>query len=366
MVCFVHISDTHLGYRTGTALSPNGINQRAEDFSNAWLDACRQIAEIQPDFVIHSGDVFHVPKPTYRAVKDFIEGARLFAPIPLVIIAGNHETSRLRAETSVIDLVAASLEHVIATAGFAERVVSVAGQQITCVPWGRLVENRELKLDGEGILVSHGDTPVVAFATLETGKGAVLQGILDQPWDYIAMGHIHQAQCAWRENAWYAGSTERCGWSDVDASPGFYIVELPGPKITKRKVTHREFIDLGTIEDNDAAQAVLEVSHRVDGRNPLAVMRVHAARLSGSQKWIFERTCRNTLGLKHFTASYAADQRVEKTLPVEIKMGSPEQMFRDFVDGRDLEVTFKARFLEKGIAALEKAALMDVTELSAS
>jgi len=52
--------------------------------------------------------------------------------------------------------------------------------------------------------------------------------LLDPEFDYIALGHYHQAAHP-RRNAWYAGSTERIGWGDERVEPGYWLVELAGP-----------------------------------------------------------------------------------------------------------------------------------------
>ena len=70
---FVHFSDTHLGYSDYYKIDPHtGINQREQDFYNAWNQAIGDILQIKPDFVIHAGDLFHTSRPTNRAIAVFL------------------------------------------------------------------------------------------------------------------------------------------------------------------------------------------------------------------------------------------------------------------------------------------------------
>ncbi|MBN1896196.1 MAG: exonuclease SbcCD subunit D [Candidatus Aenigmarchaeota archaeon] len=84
---FVHFSDTHLGFRQ------YGIYERETDFYRAFENAVRKIIEERPDFVLHTGDLFDVPKPPPRALW---VAQRCFAKlrekgIPVYAITGNHD-----------------------------------------------------------------------------------------------------------------------------------------------------------------------------------------------------------------------------------------------------------------------------------
>ncbi len=107
MVKFVHLSDTHLGYRIGKG----AINQWArENYSrpyeqeiyDTFLSVIKEITQIDGiDFVIHAGDMFHTPHqnnpypPSDPARRTLIKGLELFfeqtnSSIPFIYIEGNH------------------------------------------------------------------------------------------------------------------------------------------------------------------------------------------------------------------------------------------------------------------------------------
>ncbi len=64
----------------------------------------------------------------------------------------------------------------------------------------------------------------------EPGEEELDTSLLDSDFDYIALGHYHLTmQPPGIGNGWYAGSTERNGWGDLLATPGYMLVTLNGP-----------------------------------------------------------------------------------------------------------------------------------------
>ncbi|MBD3218633.1 MAG: exonuclease SbcCD subunit D, partial [candidate division Zixibacteria bacterium] len=106
-VRFIHMADTHLGAGGfGNRLSPNGINQREEDICRAFTRAVDKTIELEPDFVIHAGDLFHMVRPTNRiinfAIKEIIRLTHV--GIPVVIISGNHDAPKQRSVGHVLSI----------------------------------------------------------------------------------------------------------------------------------------------------------------------------------------------------------------------------------------------------------------------
>ena len=104
---FVHISDTHLGAAGfSRRISPSGFNQREEDICNSFISAVDKIIEIKPDFVLHSGDLFHSVRPSNRiinlAIRQLLRITDL--KIPMVIISGNHDTPKQRTVGSIFSI----------------------------------------------------------------------------------------------------------------------------------------------------------------------------------------------------------------------------------------------------------------------
>ena len=69
----VHFSDTHLGFNDLDVINEDNINQREADFYKAFSQVVEQIKEIKPDYIIHTGDLFHRTSPSNRAITFALE-----------------------------------------------------------------------------------------------------------------------------------------------------------------------------------------------------------------------------------------------------------------------------------------------------
>jgi DNA repair exonuclease SbcCD nuclease subunit len=89
---FAHIADNHLGYRQ------YGLYDREEDVFNAFNKNIDRIIEERVDFVIHSGDLFEMAKPSPHVLLIFQEALLRLkeANIEVYAIAGNHDTVMMK------------------------------------------------------------------------------------------------------------------------------------------------------------------------------------------------------------------------------------------------------------------------------
>jgi DNA repair exonuclease SbcCD nuclease subunit len=84
---FVHLSDSHLGYRQ------YGLKQRLKDWSRATQEIVDYAVENEVDFVLHSGDLFNSNLVDHTTLIDAI---KILTPlkrarIPFFVIDGNHD-----------------------------------------------------------------------------------------------------------------------------------------------------------------------------------------------------------------------------------------------------------------------------------
>ena len=59
---FIHMADTHLGYRQ------YGLSERENDFLEVFDDIIEETVKERPDFVVHSGDLFEYSRPPTKAL----------------------------------------------------------------------------------------------------------------------------------------------------------------------------------------------------------------------------------------------------------------------------------------------------------
>lgn len=233
-----HVSDTHLGYRALYRADPEtGRNQRAVDIERAYEAAVDDILTRDVDLVIHAGDVFHHTRPSWSALRCFVRQTRKLeaAGLPTVVIAGNHDTPRLRTSGSAFSVLELALPAVDFVTEYEERSFRFESLDLAllAVPHGALTNPiPPIAVPEPGVLnvlVTHGMVPgLLPKGQREVGEEALSGALLDAGFDYVALGHYH-LWGAQGHNAWYSGSTERTGFGDEGCDPGYSIVELGAP-----------------------------------------------------------------------------------------------------------------------------------------
>jgi DNA repair exonuclease SbcCD nuclease subunit len=121
---FLHIADVHLGFRQ------YGADERQDDFGRAFDCALQNAGAFDADFVLLAGDLFHRhavdPQTLYQA-KELLQPLRA-AGIPLIAIAGNHDSSHLADGMSWLDYLAATGEIILLEPRY-------EGHEIVLEPW---------------------------------------------------------------------------------------------------------------------------------------------------------------------------------------------------------------------------------------
>ena len=241
-----HFADTHLGYRAlYRSHLASGRNQRAIDIERAYAAAVTDILARDVDLVIHAGDVFHHTRPSWQAMRVFVsETRRLEASnVPTLIIAGNHDTPRLRTTGSVFSVLELALPGIKFVTEYELEEVSYRdlGVLVHAIPHGALTNpNLPTPYPEDGVrnvILTHGLAPGIQLkGGREPGEEELTGQIIQPGFDYIALGHYHQ----WGphgDHAWYSGATERTGWGDEATTPGYNIVTL-GPPGAEQEIEH--------------------------------------------------------------------------------------------------------------------------------
>lgn len=378
-----HLSDTHLGYRALHKSDPEtGRNQRSVDVDRAFERTIGDILRRQVDAVIHGGDVFHHSRPTWQSMRHFIRQMRRIeqAGIPTLVIAGNHDTPRIRtggSAYSVIELALPETRFITEYIDFHElELFRDLKLHVHAIPHGALTNAdpvmSQVAPGRRNILVCHGMVPGVLAPGIhsEFGEQQLGGGLLDPEFDYIALGHYHLfTQPA--AKAWYSGSTERFGWGDRDVKPGYAIVTIGAPgesvDVEHIDIPARPMIDLQPVNGRDLrardiADAVIE--QLVALRSPDAMTRIEIRDVERSTRREAESILRRETAPLVFSFTIATERSAfipdaEHVVRTE-GVADLQTLFTEFVTlrrGEHYNEEFARPFLERGNRALVEAAL---------
>ncbi len=234
----LHVADTHLGYSEYGKIDPRtGLNQREQDFYEAWRRVVEAALALAPDVVVHAGDLFHTSRPTNRAIRVALEGLQrlVAAGLEIVMVSGNHSTPRIAATGSIFETIALFPSVHAAYSARYERF-TVRDVDFHCIPHCALSEELEAAFAAvsfrEGarrnVLVVHGAW--VGGETYSMGEFneqripdvEVVRGLR---FDYIALGHYHR-RISPKPHACYSGATERTSLNEWNNDPGVLLVDL--------------------------------------------------------------------------------------------------------------------------------------------
>lgn len=234
----VHFSDTHLGFNDLDVLNENNVNQREADFYDAFSQVIEQIKIIKPDFIIHTGDLFHRPSPSNRAITFALEQFKIIDSlnIPFILIAGNHSTPRTNLSSPILKIFENFKNlHVAYNQEYKkiefERVIFHAlphmNDETKALSQIELCEE-QIDKSKKNIMMMH--CSVGAFYLMnEFGEWVYPseKEYIFKMMDYVALGHWHGfGRVGKHENVYYSGSTERTSLNDKRNSKGFIEISL--------------------------------------------------------------------------------------------------------------------------------------------
>ncbi|MDR1819597.1 MAG: DNA repair exonuclease [Methanobrevibacter sp.] len=247
---FAHIADSHLGFRQ------YGLYQREEDFSDVFKRNIDRIIEKKVDFVIHSGDLFHMSKPSPKTLLVFQEALLKLKEndIDVFAVAGNHDTAmrkdalppQILSKNLGLELISPNkpynIYEDIFIGGYPYQSKSYRSNLIDSI---NLLSKEAEKYERRILVLHQGIDKYIPFEfELEIAD-------IPQNFNYYCLGHVHSriVEDFGNGKLAYSGSTEICSKSEVSDyqknGKGFYIVDISkkNPKIEKIDVKpKREFI----------------------------------------------------------------------------------------------------------------------------
>ncbi len=272
----LHFSDTHLGYSEYHKIDPvTGLNQREQDVYNAWEQVIENILQIHPDVVLHTGDLFHTPRPSNRAIRIALEGIQRIsdAGIPLVIISGNHETPRIKSTGSIFESIAL-FPHVYAAYTSEYKRFRIGECDFHCVPHCSLSEELEAAFEAVetddakyNVFLSHGAwTGKLDYSMGEFNEQRIpdVAQALNIEFDYVALGHYHK-HLDINDTVSYCGSTERTSFNEAGNTCGYLLVRLDEKTREYNEIVSRAMYKPRPVDCRDMSAA--EIYKHLEGMN---------------------------------------------------------------------------------------------------
>jgi exonuclease SbcD len=248
-----HLADLHFGkYIHGYSM----IEMGDQPF---WIQQfLKKTDELGPDAILIAGDVYDRGVPSKEAVNLFNDFLTELAmrKIPVIMIAGNHDSGTRLAFGDKL---------------FCKQGVYIAGEiqkNVQCVSlqdaYGKvnfwlvpylfpaavneilnrndlkdydmamraLLEEQSIHKEERNVILSHqfvtasGEKPVMGGSETTVGGIGQIDGDVFSEFDYVALGHIHNAQKMGKETVRYAGSPLSYHFSERNQNKGLTVVEL--------------------------------------------------------------------------------------------------------------------------------------------
>ncbi len=215
---FVHIADVHLGMQPdfGFPWSKSRQIELYETFFRV-IEFCK---EEKVDLLLIAGDLFH-RQPNRRELAEIISAMKQCDDTQIVLIAGNHDyiakDSLYETEEWPPNVKVLSREkmEVLHYKGLNTYVYGYS-YETQDIKENRLENVIPLNQEGYHILLAHGGD--------SKNNPLSRQEIVDTPFDYMALGHIHKPERI-GEHAAYAGSLEPLDKTETGAH-GFILGNL--------------------------------------------------------------------------------------------------------------------------------------------
>ncbi|RLA80105.1 MAG: exonuclease sbcCD subunit D, partial [Epsilonproteobacteria bacterium] len=279
----IHFSDTHLGYNDLDILNDENINQREADFYDAFSQVVEQIKIIKPDYIIHTGDLFHRASPSNRAITFALEQFKGLDElnIPFIIIAGNHSTPRTNLSSPILKIfenfknIYVSYNQEYKKVEFDDVIFHTLPHMNDDSKALKQIEICEsnIDVDKKNIMMMH--CSVGAWYLMQEFGEWVYpteKEYIFEKMDYVALGHWHGfGKVGKHKNVYYSGSTERTSLNDKRNSKGFVEVTLNDSlsieykeirirPIVSKEIDCEEYENsLETLDASDTANAIVEV-----------------------------------------------------------------------------------------------------------
>ena len=248
----LHFSDTHLGYNDLDILDKNNINQREADFYDAFSQVVEQIKEIKPDYIIHTGDLFHRSSPSNRAITYALEKFNEIDSlnIPFILIAGNHSTPRTNLSSPILKIFE-NFKNIYVS--YSQKYKKIEFNNIIFHTLPHMNDDTtalsQIELCEENIDVTKKN---IMMLHCSVGAWYLMQEFgewvyptnkeyIFSKMDYVALGHWHGfGSVGKHENVYYSGSTERTSLNDKRNEKGFILLDIKDDLLSTLNIEYKQ------------------------------------------------------------------------------------------------------------------------------
>ncbi len=234
-VLLAHLSDTHLGYRQ------YNMDEREQDFYEVFEEAVGEILREHVDVLIHTGDFFEAPRPPVKALyvaKEQLSKLR-DRGVKVYAVLGDHDLPKRRGMpphslfTEYLTALGLTKDHDVVRSEGVEVFIGGVHHIPKRYKEGLKEKLRRLAKSAEG----YGKSVLALHQSINKFLPFEYELSFDElppSFSYIALGHLHRREKAWRGNTLvaYAGSLEITRRDEVEewkkTGKGFFIVDLSG------------------------------------------------------------------------------------------------------------------------------------------
>jgi len=233
---FIHAADLHLGY------SQYGLEARRADFDKAFTELVDKAIELNPDFIIIAGDLFHQPRPSNVTLEHTIRSFKRLKDtgIPVLTVDGSHD--------SAPNTITGTILYPLDSAGLIHHLPRHSGacwrKPDSCYVYGIpnfhnkhkaqealpkfLAENPPASVTGLfNIFVFHGalDLPDITPSYIEAELSPAQ---LPSGFSYYAAGHVHERFLGTLKNGTlaYSGCTETTDYREAKNPKSFFFINV--------------------------------------------------------------------------------------------------------------------------------------------
>ncbi len=344
----IHFSDTHLGYNDLDIIDEHNINQREADFYDAFTQVVEQIKTIKPDYIIHTGDLFHRSSPSNRAITFALEQFKIIDSfdIPCIMIAGNHSTPRTNLSSPILKIfdnfknIHTSYNQEYKKIEFDDVVFHTLPHMNDDTKADEQIELCETNIDEskKNIMMMH--CSVGAWYLMQefgewvypTDKEYIFTKM-----DYVGLGHWHGFAAVSVKgtkekypNVFYSGSTERTSLNDKRNEKGFIELVLDEELEDNLSIEYKQ-INIRAIRQKEIDCSIYEESiEQIDASDTKdAIVDVKLTNLKATQ----------SIDIQNSTIKELFPEAMSVNIKREFKTSSSEQRIDD-IEALSLEDYF--------------------------